>query len=475
MLRCKLCTSLTAFVLFALAAASANSLPLASSEIDVPAKPTRLRELLQERAATTRKLLDLVALKVKNLGGAASELREATRLALEAALDACESDQDRVKILQDFLALAKDSERSAVARTRVGQAGEADAADAKAERLRIEIALERAKAGKAAGQPKDKKPVENKNAGGKKVSVQAGVVEAFQTARIFSQAPGVLKAQRVDIGDRVKRGDVLAELDTPDLQGQADQDRAAVDQALARVLLAKAHVRVALADVETAKSVVGKAEATALSAAATLQFRERQWVRLKELADRKAIDESVLHESKHHRDAAVEAENAAKAAVATAKSQAVARAAKGEHAEADVAAAQADVRAAQVRFDQSRRRVSLSILVAPFDGIITQRGHSVGEFIPATDKTPIFTVQRTDLMRVVAAIPERDVPFVQVGNAVEIEIEALPAEKWSAKVSRIAVALDPKTRAMRVEMDVANPTGRIRAGMIAKVAIKLVP
>ena len=91
--------------------------------------------------------------------------------------------------------------------------------------------------------------------------------------------------------------------------------------------------------------------------------------------------------------------------------------------------------------------------------------------IRATSNTPLVTVQRVDKVRIVVAVPERDVPDIEPGNPVEIEIEALPGKKWSAKVSRIAHAEDPKTRTMHVEIDLANPTGQIRPGMSATVTM----
>ena len=74
-------------------------------------------------------------------------------------------------------------------------------------------------------------------------------------------------------------------------------------------------------------------------------------------------------------------------------------------------------------------------------------------------------------MRAIVSIPERDVPFVDVGNAAELEIDALPGKKWAAKVSRVAGALDPKTRTMTVEIDLPNPTGQIRSGMYGRATI----
>ena len=330
----KIVASLMAVGLLVLISVSAGHLAVPSPDVSAqePVKPqagaARLKELLHERAATTRKLADQAMLRVKTAPGTVDELLEPTRLAYEAALEACESDKDRVKVMETFLLAAKENERLAAQVFKSGQGREATVLYAQAERLRIDIALERAKTGKREPKPGDKAPAEKKKAGAKNVCIQAGSVEAFESVRVFSAVPGVLKTQNVDIGDRVRKGQVLAVLHAPEIQAQAEQDAVAFDQARARVNQAKAKVRIAVADLDTAKAVVKQAEAAAKGAAATVHFHESQWKRLKNLYDQKSIDEAVLNEGKHKYDGAIEADHAAKAAIEAVKSRMTASASK---------------------------------------------------------------------------------------------------------------------------------------------------
>jgi multidrug efflux pump subunit AcrA (membrane-fusion protein) len=87
------------------------------------------------------------------------------------------------------------------------------------------------------------------------------------------------------------------------------------------------------------------------------------------------------------------------------------------------------------------------------------------------DDAALFPIQRTDRMRVVLSLPERDVPLVDPGDPAEVEIDALPGKKWSAKVARIAGSLDFRSRTMRVEIDLPNPTGQLLPGMYGRVTI----
>ena len=141
-----------------------------------------------------------------------------------------------------------------------------------------------------------------------------------------------------------------------------------------------------------------------------------------------------------------------------------------------MAVEEAGVAVAQANLEKSEVRLAFATIRAPFDGVVTQRNFFPGDFIRSANQggnEPLLTVQRVDKMRMIVAVPDRDVPFVDVGAAVEVEIDALPGKKWLAKVSRIAGFEDPRTRTMRVEIDLPNPTGQIRPGMNGKATIVL--
>jgi multidrug resistance efflux pump len=436
-------------------------------------KGAKLKQLQEERLATTVAFERMVMQRVKNNEGTLEELMEANRLTHEAALELCDSDKARMTVLEEYLAKTKTTEAIGLRAAKTGQGRESIVLRARAERLRVEIALERAKAGQGEAKMGDKAPVENKNASGKNASIQIGTVEAFESVRIFARVSGILKIQSVDIGDRVKRGQVLAVLDAPDLEMQLRMDEAAVDQARAQVMQAKTRIRGAEADVETAKATVKQADANVKSAASSVKFRALQLERMKGLFETKAIEQRLLDESNERHQAAVESEISAKDAVATANAHVAAALSKIEQAKAAVVVSEAGVKLAQANRDKSQELLAVTTIAAPFDGVITKRTYSPGELIRALSTQPIVTIQRTDRVRVVIAIPERDVLHIEPGNPVEVEIEALPGKKWSAKVSRTSHAEDPKTRTMRVEIDVANAENRLRPGMSAKVSILL--
>src|SRR5262249_20141029 len=113
----------------------------------------------------------------------------------------------------------------------------------------------------------------------------------------------------------------------------------------------------------------------------------------------------------------------------------------------------------------------------PYDGVVTQRNFFPGDFVKAAtqgaSQLPLLTVERTDKMRVVVQIPDRDVPYTDPGDEAVVEIDALPGEAFKGAVARIADAEDPQTRLMRVEIDLDNPKGKIHQGMYGRVSILL--
>lgn len=307
--------------------------------------------------------------------------------------------------------------------------------------------------------------------------LQPGSIQAFESVDLFAGVPGYLKTLAVDIGDRVKQGQVLARVDVPDLEKQVQRHAAAVDQAGARVGQTQARVASAKADFEAAQTAITQAQAAAKSAAATLRFREQQLQRMRDLFASRSIEERLVDEKFQQRDAALEAERAAQAAVESARANLAAVQGKIQLAEADVLEARAEVKVAQAELERSQVLVGFACLRAPFNGVVTHRNIFPGDYVrppsPGASAVPLLTVQRTDLMRVVVQVPDRDVPFTDVGDPAEVEVDALPGERLPAKVSRLAASEDPATRLMRVEIDLPNPTGKLAHGMFGHVVIFL--
>lgn len=309
-----------------------------------------------------------------------------------------------------------------------------------------------------------------------RVCVQPGTVEPFEMADLYAKASGFLTEQSVDIGSRVKAGDVLARLTVPEYEKQVARDQARVRDALAKVRQAAAGIKAAEAEARAAEASVGLAKVTVKAKTAFRQYREKQLTRIKELAASRAVDARLADEQEDFYQSAVEGENAAKEQVNAASERATATKSKVVQAEADLDVAKAQVGVAEADLSKSEVLLGYTVIKSPYTGVVTRRSYHRGDFIKAADQggnMPLLTVERTDKMRVVVQVPDRDVAYVAVGEAAALEIDALPGRSFKGAIARFAEAEDPTTRLMRTEVDVPNPDGKLRRGMYGRATLIL--
>jgi RND family efflux transporter MFP subunit len=210
------------------------------------------------------------------------------------------------------------------------------------------------------------------------------------------------------------------------------------------------------------------------------KYRNQQLERITSLAADRAIEAKLVDEETDRFEAAIENENAAKEAVTTAEQNRDAAKAKVAQAQADIDEALADVDSVKAELERSRVLLDYTVIRSPYDGVVTKRNfHGGGEhgsaFIRSADAggIPVVAVDRTDLMRVVVQIPDRDVPYVDRDDPVEIEFDAIPKKVFKGVVARTAHAEDPQTRTMRTEIDLENTDGRLKRNMYGRVRLKL--
>src|SRR5262249_11954285 len=157
---------------------------------------------------------------------------------------------------------------------------------------------------------------------------------------------------------------------------------------------------------------------------------------VKQLYESRAVEERLLDEKIEQRDAAVAAEHAAIAAIGTARAQAAAAGARVKQAEAEVVNAQAQVAVAQAELDRSLVQAGFATIPSPYTGIVTRRNCFPGDFVRAangSDRVPLLIVERSDMMRMIVQVPDRDVPFTDPGDPCDVEIDALPGSSWKGK------------------------------------------
>ncbi|HQU42806.1 MAG TPA: efflux RND transporter periplasmic adaptor subunit [Pirellulales bacterium] len=311
-----------------------------------------------------------------------------------------------------------------------------------------------------------------------RTTTQPGIVHAFEYADLYAKASGYLTGQAVDIGDTVERGQVLAEIFDPERLEAVEEATAAVEQAKAEVQFAEARVAAAEAAVSAADALLSQRRAQVGRYTAARKFREKQYVRFIELARKRAVDERIADEKEQEYESALSAETEAEAAVKTAEADVARATAEVLREQAGLVAARASLRLKEATEKFAQIKADYLQITSPYNGVITKRNFHRGAFIRSADQgttTPLLSVARTDRMRIVVYVRDIDVPYLDRGDQAVLRVDALQGEEFNGQVARFAEYEDPANRTMRTEIDLPNPTGKLREGMYGAVSVLLEP
>src|SRR3979411_361467 len=259
-------------------------------------------------------------------------------------------------------------------------------------------------------------------------------LEAFEETDLFAKISGYLSDVRVDIGDHVKAGQVLSVLYVPEMEKELAEAKAQVDSKQSSL--------------ESARRQLDHYKANITLQDALLKRRE-------ELSAGHWVSDRVLDEVRANADIA-------KADLGVAE------------ANRALAADQVDVAAATM--EKIKTLLAYSEIVAPFDGVVARRLVNRGDLVQAataTRTTPLFTVQRIDIIRVFCDVPENDVPRLRVADPAIVKPYGFDGKSFIGKVTRFSSRLNPETRNMRTEIDLSNPEERLYPGMYAEVSLEM--
>jgi RND family efflux transporter MFP subunit len=231
-----------------------------------------------------------------------------------------------------------------------------------------------------------------------------GTVASWQDAQVYARTTGYVAKWYVDIGAKVKKGQRLAELDTPDvdnqlLQGKAQMRTDQANEAFAKVT-ADRYAKLATQGL-VAQQIADQYMAQYKADTATVQADQANVARLQTLQDFKHID-------------------------------------------------------------------------APYDGIVTQRNLNIGALVDSgASGGNLFVIADTSKLRVYVDVPETYAASVRIGMPAEVSLNTYGAKPFAGTVARTADALDPNTRTLRTEIDVANDDQQLVPGVYANVKLQL--
>ncbi len=246
-----------------------------------------------------------------------------------------------------------------------------------------------------------------------------GSTLAFNSADIFARASGYIFTRKVDIGDRVKQGDLLVELAVPELDDQISQNEATLNQLRAALDQAQANLKLAQVTWDRDRPLVGQGWAT---------------------QQQGTVDVQTL-----------KADDAA------------------------VSVARANVAAQENLLKTLRQDRNYALVTAPFSGVITQRNVDIGSLVQgnANTGTDMFTIMNDDVLRIQLYVPQDQAFGVAPGVEAVVRVPEMPGREFPGKVTRIADALQPGTRTLLTEVDVPNPDHALPAGVYCTVELKI--
>lgn len=266
-----------------------------------------------------------------------------------------------------------------------------------------------------------------------------GNTTPFRTVSVRSQVEGRLIALNLDVGDTVKRGQIISQLDDVLLMTASQQAEAELATSQSEVARAMTQVSNAQAEVEKAKLEVIQAQSDS----------QRQ----QQLVKEGAISQQTAQQA---RTKAQTAQQALKATIEQVRTEKQA-----------VAAAQGKVFAQQAVVKAAKERRSYSRLISPITGVVTEKVTEPGNLLqPGSEVLKIADFSR---IKVVVQVSELELAKIQAGQSVQVRLDAFPDQTIIGRVARISPTADATARLIPIEVVIPNSNGKIGSGLLARV------
>jgi RND family efflux transporter MFP subunit len=258
----------------------------------------------------------------------------------------------------------------------------------------------------------------------------------YQEIDVYAKVPGYVKELNVDYGSHVRKGQIMAVLEVPELQAQLDEDQAAIGAQTDQVARLQSEIGRAKAQHDMLHLQYDRLAGVAKSQAGLVAQQE--------------VDDA------HGRDLAAESQVAA--------------------AHGAYQAAQGQLMAAKAKLSHDQAFYDYSKITAPFDGVVTQRYANFGALMQAgttsTQATPLVRLSDENLYRLVIPVPESDVKYIHLGDPVEVRVPSVN-KTVQGTVKRFSVDVNGATRTMHTEVEIQNPNNQLVPGVYAEAVLTL--
>lgn len=236
-----------------------------------------------------------------------------------------------------------------------------------------------------------------------------------QTVEVVPRTGGRLVSISVQMGDAVRRGQVIAKIEDQEIVEQVNQALASQEVARATIRQREADLKVAELNFERSKNLFGR-----------------------QLLAKQALDDA---ESRY----------------------------LAAQAQLDLSRAQATQTGA--RLDELQINLANTRITSPVDGFVSRRDADPGAWV--SQNAPIVSVVEISRLRLVANVVEKDLRLVTVGDPAKVQVDAYPGDEFTGRIARVAPVLDPATRTAAIEVEVPNPDTKLKPGMYARIFLTI--
>lgn len=274
-----------------------------------------------------------------------------------------------------------------------------------------------------------------------------GRVEADLVAKVQGRVEQVL----VDLGSRVRRGQVLVRLDARDLEAQLGQAEAAVEAAASAL---------ALVEAGPSPGQLKVLEARVAQAEAGYRTAEAEWQRVQFLYEQGAVSRQQWEQAQARYETARAELEAARGSLEAAKPR-----------PEQIRQARAQLKQAQATAAAVRAQLRNFTLTAPIDGVVTARYVDPGD--TAVPGAPLLSLVQLDPAVIEVTAGEKEINFLKEGQEAQVLVPALGDRPFRGRVAAVSPGIEPRSGGYRLKVEVANPAGVLKSGMAAKVRLSL--
>lgn len=298
-----------------------------------------------------------------------------------------------------------------------------------------------------------------------------GSLLAWEEVALNTSIAGTVARLLVDLGDRVKVGQVVAEQDPREAALAVEQAEAGVGAARDGLQRAQAQAQATLAQLQQVRESRRSLEAGLNRTRAGLEETRVNLERMRKLAAQALVAQREVDVARTQYETAAAQHETSQVELGQFPDRVRVAEANLESDRSAIRVAESDLRRREADLALARKKLTDVTLRAPITGAIARRHLNPGQYVP--ENTAVFTIVRTDVLKFTGTVPEHASLELRPGQSVRIRVEPVPRRDFPGRVTRVSPAVDVTSRTVTIEAEVPNPEGLLKPGLFARAAVVL--